>query len=286
MIERVRLGGVRGALPVVLALLVGCVQTGTQQSSAEATERASSPASGSASGAAPAAASAQNAAPAQSAATTQSAAPAQGAPAPQGAAASQNAAPGATSAAISRDGDRAHPGRAVYDLACAACHDNPQQTRSPAFESIKGMRYGTLEFALTEGKMKVQAASLTVAQRSALIDYLSGRGLVDDSWITKMMCPADRRTVDLHPTPTVAGFGFDKRNHRHLTRTQAGLSKADFRNLELAWALAVPRATTVRAQPAVVGSTLFMPLADHPRWSRWTSLGNPASSGSTAAMSP
>ena len=80
-----------------------------------------------------------------------------------------------------------------------------------------------------------------------------------------MMCSADRRAVDLRAVPTVAGFGFDRQNHRHLTRDQAGLAKADFPNLELAWALAVPHATTLRAQAAVVGTTLFRPLAESPQ---------------------
>jgi polyvinyl alcohol dehydrogenase (cytochrome) len=158
-----------------------------------------------------------------------------------------------------------HPGKAIYDRACAACHDHPQETRSPSFDTLKGMRYGSIHFALTEGKMQVQGASLTADDRSNLIDFLVGRATVDDRWIAKMMCLADGRSVDLSAAPTVAGFGFDKQNHRNLTRAQAGLAKADFRNLELAWALAVPRATTVRAQSAVVGSTLFMPLAESPQ---------------------
>ncbi len=51
-------------------------------------------------------------------------------------------------------------------------------------------------------------------------------------------------------------------NHRHLTAQEAGITTADFRHLDLAWALAFPRATTMRAQAAVVGSTLFLPVAD------------------------
>ena len=61
---------------------------------------------------------------------------------------------------------------------------------------------------------------------------------------------------------TVAGFGFDLKNHRHLTAQEAGISTADFRHMELAWALAFPRATTMRAQAAIVGTTLFLPVSD------------------------
>lgn len=157
-----------------------------------------------------------------------------------------------------------HPGQAVYDSACAACHDKPDLTRAPSLTALKAMRYGQLHFALTEGKMQSQGATLTADQRSSVIDFLVGRAVADDQWIEKMMCPATQRVVNLRAAPTVAGFGFNKQNHRNLTREQTGLSKDDMSRLELAWAFAVPRATTVRAQAAVVGNTLFMPLAESP----------------------
>jgi polyvinyl alcohol dehydrogenase (cytochrome) len=156
----------------------------------------------------------------------------------------------------------AHPGKAVYDKVCAACHDHPGTTRAPPFDALKSMRYGTIHFALTEGKMQAQASSLTTAERASVIDYLVGRGVVDDRWVTSMMCPPARRAPNLDAAASVASFGFDKHNHRQLTRQQAGLATADFRNLELAWALAFPQTTTMRAQAAVVGSTVFLPASD------------------------
>jgi polyvinyl alcohol dehydrogenase (cytochrome) len=156
----------------------------------------------------------------------------------------------------------AHPGKAVYDKTCAACHDHPGSSRAPALEALKGMRYGSIHFALTEGKMQAQAVSLTTAERASLIDYLVGRSVSDDGWVAKMMCPAGRRESSLDGSPTVTSFGFDEHNQRHLTRQQAGLATADFRNLELAWVLGFPQATTMRAQAAVVGSTVFLPVSD------------------------
>jgi polyvinyl alcohol dehydrogenase (cytochrome) len=153
------------------------------------------------------------------------------------------------------------PGKVVYDKACASCHDHPE-TRAPALSNMKGMRYGTIHYALTEGKMKVQGASLTEAERASVIDFMVGRNVVDDGWVARMMCPADRRSVKLDPVATVAGFGFDTKNHRHLSKQQAGLATADFRNLELAWALALPQVTTMRAQAAIVGSTVFLAGGD------------------------
>ena len=122
------------------------------------------------------------------------------------------------------------------------------------------MRYGTIHFALTEGKMQAQGAPLSVADRASLIDFLVGRAATDDAWAAKMMC--DSREVNLSAPPSVASFGFDYHNTRRLTRQQAGLSTADFGGLEFAWALAFPQATAMRAQSAVVGSTVFLPVSD------------------------
>jgi polyvinyl alcohol dehydrogenase (cytochrome) len=152
-------------------------------------------------------------------------------------------------------------GKALYDKHCASCHDHPQ-TRAPSFDTLKGMRYGSIHYSLTEGKMQVQGAPLSAAERASLIDFLVGRSAADDTWVARMMCAPDRRTVNLDAAATVASFGFDTLNHRHLTREQAGLATSDMAQLQLAWVLAFPKVTTLRAQAAVVGNTLFLPVGD------------------------
>ena len=163
------------------------------------------------------------------------------------------------------DGAAPHPGKAVYDQACATCHDHPETTRAPALDTLKAMRYQTLLYALNEGKMKVQASVLSGAQKAAVIDYLAGREATSDEWVSQLTCPAERRTVKLDAPATVAGFGFDPKNHRNLNAAQSGLRTSDMKQLELAWAIGFPKATSMRAQPAVVGTTLFLPVADAQR---------------------
>ena len=170
------------------------------------------------------------------------------------------AAPAAPAASVAASG--AHPGEALYRSRCAACHDNGQALRAPSLATLKAMRYQAIYFALTGGKMQDQARALSSTQRAALIDYLVGRQPASDAWIERLRCPAARRRVELSAPPTVAGFGFDRLNTRHLTAQQAGISAADFGELQLAWAFGFERTTTMRAQPAVVGSTLFLPVAD------------------------
>jgi len=142
------------------------------------------------------------------------------------------------------------------------CHDHGDTLRAPTLATLKGMRYQQVYFALTVGKMQAQGQALSGPERSELIDFLIGRERVSDAWTAGMRCAPGRRRVDLAMPATVAGFGFDLHNQRHLTAQEAGISTADFRHLTLAWALAFPRATTMRAQAAVVGSTLFLPVAD------------------------
>jgi len=158
-----------------------------------------------------------------------------------------------------------HPGKAVYDRTCATCHNNPEATRSPSLDTLKAMRYQTISYALTQGKMQAQGSALSAQERSDVIDFLVGREATRDDWVAKTMCPASRGKIDLSAEPTVTGFGFDKKNHRHLSATQAGLRTQDMSNLELAWAFAFPKATAMRAQPAIVGKTLFYPVPDAAR---------------------
>ncbi len=158
-----------------------------------------------------------------------------------------------------------HPGKALYEKHCAACHDHAQETKSVPFETLRGMRYGTIHFALTRGKMKLQGDQMSAAQQGQLVDYIVGRQVVDETWIERMRCTKGGATDATASAATVAGFGFTFDNNRHLTAQQAGLTGADVSQLQLAWALAFPRATTMRAQAAVVGDTLYLPVGDEAR---------------------
>jgi polyvinyl alcohol dehydrogenase (cytochrome) len=177
--------------------------------------------------------------------------------------------PGIAAAAAPADALAAHPGKALYEQHCAACHDKPDVSRAVPFAQLRTMRLGNLFFAMTEGKMKAQSAALDEVQRGQLVDYIAGRQVLDESWIDAMRCkdarPASRRHTPGDGGASVLGFGFTRDNRRQLTREQAGLSTADVGGLELAWALAFPRASTMRAQAAVVGNMLYLPVGDEAR---------------------
>ena len=156
-----------------------------------------------------------------------------------------------------------HPGQPIYRQYCAACHDKPEETKAPAKATLEAMSFQSISFALTQGKMQVQAAALDEEQRRQLINYLTGATKRSvETWSQGMMCDSARRNVDLKSPATVTTFGFNERNTRSLTAADAGLTKAQLANLDLAWSIAFPDVTMIRAQGAVVGKTLFLPVAE------------------------
>ena len=156
----------------------------------------------------------------------------------------------------------AHPGAAVYQQACAACHDHAEATRAPTKATLSAMAYQAINYALTNGKMKVQASGLSDEQRGQLINYLTGKNTATlDTWSDKHACHGPR-VADLSGAATVSTFGFDPRNTRHLTAAQTGVTKAGVGKLKLAWTMAFPDVTMMRSQAAVVGTTAFLPVAE------------------------
>src|SRR5689334_1321334 len=154
-----------------------------------------------------------------------------------------------------------HPGKALYEKHCGSCHDKPDISRAVPFAQLRNMRLGNLFFAMTDGKMKAQAAALNEQQRGQLVDYIVGRQQIDENWVDAMRCQSSANTAAKKTSAlprdenaaNVLGFGFTRDNRRQLSHARSGIATADVPHLELAWALAFPRASTMRAQAAVVG---------------------------------
>ena len=71
-----------------------------------------------------------------------------------------------------------------------------------------------------------------------------------------------RRGSARRPNPVASTWGSITSNTRMQTAEQSGLTKADFANLELAWAAAFPQTPTMRSQPVIVGDTIFVVASD------------------------
>jgi polyvinyl alcohol dehydrogenase (cytochrome) len=155
-----------------------------------------------------------------------------------------------------------HPGEAIYNTRCAACHNNPEGTKAPPRETLARMSPGQITNSLIAGMMAPQAVGLSSKDVSDISNYLGLAEQEDDSWTTAMKCPASRARPKLDVQPTVATFGFDQSNQRRLDPAKVGLAGKDLTTLELAWTIAFPKAITMRSQAAVVGNTLFLPVGE------------------------
>ncbi len=158
-----------------------------------------------------------------------------------------------------------HPGRAVYERACAMCHDKPAETRAPSLAALQVLNAEHIRFALTEGVMQAQGRALGPDDFSQLVNYLAKPADDAHGWIEANMCAADRRAVNLSSPAASAMYGVDLESTRRVTAQQAGLTSSDLGKLELEWALAFPETGTMRAQPVVVGTTMFISVGDTSR---------------------
>lgn len=148
-----------------------------------------------------------------------------------------------------------HPGRAVYQTYCAACHNIPG-TRAPALSALQLMSEQSLRLALTQGVMQQQGSLVPKDKMPLLLEYLAADD-ADSNWAAAMMCAASDRNVDLNRPVSLSMFGVDHHNSRRMTARQAGLTSKQLPDLELAWAIGFPQTTSLRSSPVIVGSTMF-----------------------------
>ena len=156
----------------------------------------------------------------------------------------------------SAQADDSHPGSAVYQQNCAICHGGGN-ARAPRISILQAMNADDIRYALSEGLMVEQGSALSAQDRAAVIEYLAAAEVTHDAWIAEIMCTVDRRRVDLSGPVAMRTAGVEITAPRMISAEAAGLSKGDMEDLELAWALAFPGVTRLRAAPVIVGSTVF-----------------------------
>lgn len=157
--------------------------------------------------------------------------------------------------------DDVHPGKAVYEQFCAACHEKPPAgDRAAPVATLRKMSAQTLTTALTTGVMKPVGDQLDRRQLRDVVAYLAApEGPAGTGWIDGAKCAADRAAVDLTARPAQVGFGVDQDNSRRMSAAQAGLKTRDLANMEVAWTFAMPKTSGLRGAGVVVGDTVFYP---------------------------
>ncbi len=165
-------------------------------------------------------------------------------------------------AALAQQAD--HPGKAVYDQACALCHNDPANTpgaeRAAPLSVLRNTSPADLQSSLTgDGIMAPMAAALSEQQLTELVGWLTAeQKAADVPWDEAMLCAADNRTVDISAPVAFGGFGGDEHSTRSISYADAGLTRAGMSNLAVDWALGFPRAQNLGVGTPSIGDTLFV----------------------------
>ncbi len=130
-------------------------------------------------------------------------------------------------------------------------------------EMLRNFPPGAILNALTNGKMQPQGAALSVAERRAVSEYISGKTLDDANAAATenvLLCviPEHGAMRDPASGPAWNGWGNGPANTRYQPKSQGGLTAADLSGLELKWAFGYVNVTSARTQPSVAGGRLFI----------------------------
>ncbi len=149
-------------------------------------------------------------------------------------------------------------GAAVFNRACAACHDGAAGSRAPSLESLRGRSTQAVFDALLTGAMRMQGARLTGAERRAVVAYATGKPF--DAPAVDMSagrCPSPAR-FDASAGPGWSGWSPSETNTHAQTAAQAGLTSAQVPHLVLKWAFGFPDSSLAFSQPSVAGGRVFV----------------------------
>jgi len=156
--------------------------------------------------------------------------------------------------------DSENTGEDVFLDYCARCHG--KLTTAPSKATLRKMTPEKIYEALTSGVMRDVASKYPDKKKRLVAEWLGGRRIDIASRVNvggiSNRCHA-RMTIDSLDSRAWPGWGRDLSNSRFQQNDAAeGLSKASVSRLKLKWAFALPEATSVYGQPAVVDGKVFV----------------------------
>ncbi len=153
-------------------------------------------------------------------------------------------------------------GEAIYRQHCAGCH-NGSMPRMPSREALKTLTPEHVETALSSFSMRRQGSTLSLAERRAVAEYVTGRTVGSYRAPLEVIpktayCASTAIDADPFAGPAWNGFGGDIRNSRFQPAPAAGLSPAAVPRLKLKWAFGFPGVSASGSQVTVVGTRAFV----------------------------
>ncbi|HTR01036.1 MAG TPA: PQQ-binding-like beta-propeller repeat protein [Candidatus Acidoferrum sp.] len=169
---------------------------------------------------------------------------------------------------VASDELSAQDGKALFTQLCSTCHEGGNE-RAPRVEVLRQLAPEQVLAALETGSMITMAAHKGTADHRAIAEYVTGKPFgkpLDTTPPAAAMCAqtatpkawTNPASADVSQTNAWNGWGVTSSNARFANRTVAGLTAADVPKLKVKWAFAFPGDLSASAQPAVVGSRVFV----------------------------
>src|SRR5215831_2648256 len=157
---------------------------------------------------------------------------------------------------------QAPSGEAVYRQHCGGCH-NGSMPRMPNRDALKTLTPEHVETALSSFSMRRQGASLSLAERRAVAEYVTGRPAGSYRAPLEIIpktayCETASGAADPLAGGAWNGFGGDTRNTRFQSAAAAGIPPTAVPRLKLKWAFGFPGVSASGSQVTVVGSRAFV----------------------------
>ncbi|HLG98365.1 MAG TPA: PQQ-binding-like beta-propeller repeat protein [Bryobacteraceae bacterium] len=144
-------------------------------------------------------------------------------------------------------------GADLYTKNCAVCHEALAVLQNHV--ALKTMPPEYIVHALNDGAMRLQAAKLSRDERTAIVEYLTGKALNSSPALAgKCASPPSKSFAG----PAWNGWGADLENSRSQTAEAAGITSGEVPKLKLKWAFGFPGAYSAYSQPAIVGGRVFV----------------------------
>ncbi len=157
--------------------------------------------------------------------------------------------------------DSGGDGKALFDAACAYCHDR-NLPRMPSRAGLREKDPRDIYTAISAGVMAPYARAMTHDERRSVSEYAAGKSLGDfasgaAAIPREAFCANPPASALVNADSGWNGWGNDLTNSRYQGAERAGLSAADVPRLKVKWAFGVPAVSTMSGHPVVADGRLF-----------------------------
>ena len=144
------------------------------------------------------------------------------------------------------------PGKEVYEIACANCHEN-EALRAPNLSSLMLVGREGLISSLKTGSMRDIGKTLEDEEFVSLIDFLTSTNNKSVQYANERYCDF---SISENSSPLWSGWGNSLNNTRNQSFSR--ISKRNVNQLKLNWVFGFKDSVRVRSQPLVTEDALFV----------------------------